>query len=206
MSSDHGGDRRDEENVIFVGNLDNDARAKDLERVFDRYGKIDKIDLKQGFAFIFFQRKKDAEEAVHRADGKEFGERKMRMRVELARGDGRTKRREDSRRQSAQNDPQTTLFVVGFDPVRIRESDLEKEFGRFGKIIRAQITRNFAFVEFDALDNAIRAKGALDQTRIGDRTVSVEYVARPTSFPQPSSLLRTFLGFYSILFSSLALF
>lgn len=33
---------------IFCGNLDFDTRQSDVERLFRRYGRIDKIDMKSG--------------------------------------------------------------------------------------------------------------------------------------------------------------
>lgn len=38
---------------IFCGNLDFDSRQSDIERLFRRYGKVDKVDIKSGK--IFFQ-------------------------------------------------------------------------------------------------------------------------------------------------------
>lgn len=34
--------------AIFCGNLDYDARQSDLERLFRRYGRIDRVDMKSG--------------------------------------------------------------------------------------------------------------------------------------------------------------
>jgi arginine/serine-rich splicing factor 4/5/6 len=37
---------------IFCGNLDFDARQSDVERLFRKYGKIDRVDLKSGMTFF----------------------------------------------------------------------------------------------------------------------------------------------------------
>lgn len=37
---------------IFCGNLDFDARQSDVERLFRKYGKIDRVDLKSGITFF----------------------------------------------------------------------------------------------------------------------------------------------------------
>ena len=34
--------------AIFCGNLDYDARQSDVERLFRRYGRIDRVDMKSG--------------------------------------------------------------------------------------------------------------------------------------------------------------
>lgn len=42
---------------VFCGNLDFDARQSDVERLFRRYGKVDRVDMKSGisfFVFVFF--------------------------------------------------------------------------------------------------------------------------------------------------------
>ena len=70
-------------------------------------------------------------------------------------GDGEIKRREDRRRQNIA--PTTTLFVVNFDLDRTRERDLEDHFEPFGRLKRVQIKRNYAFVEYEVLDQAIDA-------------------------------------------------
>ena len=33
---------------IFCGNFDYDARQSDLERLFKKYGKVDRVDMKSG--------------------------------------------------------------------------------------------------------------------------------------------------------------
>eukprot|EP00268_Persea_americana_P007187 TRINITY_DN1264_c0_g1_i7.p1 TRINITY_DN1264_c0_g1~~TRINITY_DN1264_c0_g1_i7.p1 ORF type:complete len:151 (-),score=5.69 TRINITY_DN1264_c0_g1_i7:1043-1495(-) len=45
---------------IFCGNFEYDARQSDLERLFSRYGKVDRVDMKSGeclcfSVFFFFQ-------------------------------------------------------------------------------------------------------------------------------------------------------
>lgn len=36
---------------IFCGNFEYDARQSDLERLFGRYGKVDRVDMKSGEFF-----------------------------------------------------------------------------------------------------------------------------------------------------------
>ncbi|KAJ0788911.1 putative RNA recognition motif domain, nucleotide-binding alpha-beta plait domain superfamily [Helianthus annuus] len=35
---------------IFCGNIEFDARQGDLERLFRKYGKVDRVDMKSGFS------------------------------------------------------------------------------------------------------------------------------------------------------------
>lgn len=34
--------------AIFVGNFENDTRQSDLERLFSKFGKVDRVDMKTG--------------------------------------------------------------------------------------------------------------------------------------------------------------
>lgn len=40
---------------IFCGNFEYDARQSDLERLFRRYGKVDRVDMKSGKMIAFHQ-------------------------------------------------------------------------------------------------------------------------------------------------------
>ncbi|GMN74922.1 hypothetical protein TIFTF001_052488, partial [Ficus carica] len=67
---------------IFCGNFEYDARQSDLERLFGRYGKVDRVDMKSGFAFIYMEDERDAEDAIRALDRREFGRKGRRLRVE----------------------------------------------------------------------------------------------------------------------------
>jgi arginine/serine-rich splicing factor 4/5/6 len=38
---------------IFCGNIEFDARQSDLERLFRRYGRVERVDMKSGKCFFF---------------------------------------------------------------------------------------------------------------------------------------------------------
>eukprot|EP00193_Tetraselmis_chui_P011413 CAMPEP_0177777744 /NCGR_PEP_ID=MMETSP0491_2-20121128/15553_1 /TAXON_ID=63592 /ORGANISM="Tetraselmis chuii, Strain PLY429" /LENGTH=210 /DNA_ID=CAMNT_0019296909 /DNA_START=171 /DNA_END=803 /DNA_ORIENTATION=+ len=74
---------------VFVGNLPQDIRERELEDIFYKYGRIMEIDLKlpprpPGFAFVEFEDPRDAIAAVQGRDGYDFYG--SRLRVELAKG------------------------------------------------------------------------------------------------------------------------
>jgi arginine/serine-rich splicing factor 1/9 len=81
---------------VYVGNLPPDVRESEIERIFDRYGRIRDINIKAprdmgrgpntSFAFVEFEDPRDAEDAVHEEDGQNFD--RMRLRVEIAGGRG----------------------------------------------------------------------------------------------------------------------
>lgn len=41
---------------IFCGNLDFDARQSEIERLFRRYGRVDRVDMKSGKVAFYFSR------------------------------------------------------------------------------------------------------------------------------------------------------
>ncbi|KAM7481623.1 hypothetical protein LguiB_006206 [Lonicera macranthoides] len=75
--------------TIYVGNLPGDIREREVEDLFYKYGPIVEIDLKipprpPGYAFVEFEDRRDAEDAIHGRDGYKFDGH--RLRVELAHG------------------------------------------------------------------------------------------------------------------------
>lgn len=61
---------------VYVGRLNQRVTERDLERFFDGYGKIRDVMMKAGYAFMDFQDRRDADDAVHDLNGKELlGER-----------------------------------------------------------------------------------------------------------------------------------
>jgi len=68
---------------VYVGNIGSDIRERDLEKFFKGFGKIGDIAVKNGYGFVDFDDHRDADDAVHDLDGKDF--RGSRIRVELAR-------------------------------------------------------------------------------------------------------------------------
>jgi RNA recognition motif-containing protein len=76
--------------IGFVGNLPIDATVRDLEKLFSRYGRVDRVDLKTGFAFVYLDG--DLNEAVRALDDTRFYDTPRRMRIEIAKGDGAVKR------------------------------------------------------------------------------------------------------------------
>jgi len=138
---------------------------------------LKKIDLKDRFAFIFLSESL-VDKAVKDLDGIEFGTARKRLRVELARGDGNIKRREELRRADTKDSPCDTLFVVNFDPTDTQAKHLEKIFGVFGPLKRLDTKKNYAFIQYETVDQAVSALKQMHGKKIGDREISVEFVAR----------------------------
>lgn len=68
---------------VYVGNLARRTSPRDLEDMFDRYGRVRRLDMKDGFAFIEFDDPRDASDAVRDLDGRSMDG--ARLRVEISR-------------------------------------------------------------------------------------------------------------------------
>merc|ERR1712232_305720 len=181
-----------EQRAVFFGNLSTACTIKDIEDVFERpilndvglHGpiEIDRIDLKRGFGFIFLKnaRSLDGRDAVEKyvqdLNGMDVHNVSKQLRSELARGDGPIKRKEDVRRQNII--PNETLFVVNFHEETTRKEDLEMLFSPYGDLIRIDMKKNYAFVQFASVDQAKRAKDATNGGKLDQSVITVEYVAR----------------------------
>lgn len=75
---------------VYVGNLPPDVRQKDVEELFEKFGKISYIDLKSHkgppFAFLEYEDKRDADDAIRARDGYDYDG--YRLRVEHPKGNG----------------------------------------------------------------------------------------------------------------------
>ncbi|XP_059457712.1 serine/arginine-rich splicing factor RS41-like isoform X1 [Corylus avellana] len=162
---------------IFCGNIEFDARQSDLERLFRRYGRVERVDMKSGFAFVYMEDERDAEYAIRRLDRTEFGRKGRRLRVEWTKHE-RGIRRPGGSRSSASTRPSKTLFVINFDPSYTRTRDLERHFDQYGKILNIRIRRNFAFIQYESQDDATKALDATNMSKFMDRVISVEYAVR----------------------------
>lgn len=135
-----------------------------------------RLPISSGFAFVYFEDERDAEDAIRSLDNAPFGYSKRRLSVEWSRGE-RGRYRESSR-GSGKIRPTKTLFVINFDPISTRTRDIERHFEPFGKILNVRIRRNFAFVQFDSQEEATKALECTNMSKLLDRVVSVEYAHR----------------------------
>ncbi|GJX38185.1 serine/arginine-rich splicing factor RS31-like protein isoform X2 [Tanacetum coccineum] len=173
---------------VFVGNFEYETRQSDLERLFGRYGRVDRVDIKSdalllsvlsGYAFVYFEDERDAEDAIHALDNSPFGYDRRRLSVEWARGE--RGRHRDGSKSVANQRPTKTLFIINFDPIHTRVRDIEKHFEPYGNVLHVRIRRNFAFVQFETQEEATKALECTHMSKILDRVVSVEYALRDDS-------------------------
>lgn len=141
-----------------------------------------------GFAFIFFEDERDADDAIHDLHGTPFGNSRRRLTVEWSRqGDRGGPHHRDGSRSIANTKPTKTLFVINFDPIQTRTRDIEKHFEPYGKVSNIRIRRNFAFVQFETQEEATKALECTNMSKILDRVVTVEYALREDGEPDDIS-------------------
>lgn len=67
--------------ALFIGCVSRDARQRDLEQLFEKFGTITRCDLRNGFAFVTYEDERDAEDALRERNGMDFfGQRYYYMR------------------------------------------------------------------------------------------------------------------------------
>ncbi|CAA0842622.1 Serine/arginine-rich splicing factor RS40 [Striga hermonthica] len=165
---------------LYCGNLEFDARESDIERLFRRYGRVERVDLKTGFAFIYMEDERGAEDAIRKLDQIQFGRKGRRLRIEWSKQEREHggRRPDSSRRFPTNSRPSRTLFVVNFDPDYTSTIDIERHFKQYGKVLNVRIKKNFAFVQFELQEDATRALEATNMSKFMDQVISVEYGKR----------------------------
>ncbi|KAK9749319.1 hypothetical protein RND81_02G117700 [Saponaria officinalis] len=141
-----------------------------------------------GFAFVYMEDERDAEDAVRKLDRVEFGRKGRRLRVEWTKQERDSRRPGGGKKPVSNERPSRTLFVINFDPIDTKSKDLERHFEPYGKIANIRIRKNFAFIQFETQEEATKALEATNMSELLDRVITVEYAIRDddvTSGPGP---------------------
>jgi len=197
---------------IYVGNINYDFREEEIRQKFNEFGNITSLSYKQGFAFVDYADRRDAEDAIASMNGKTLGGRTIT--VELSgrppkdgkeAGGGRpmpSRRESDDRadqrgnfgggggnsRSLASSDVATRNLFVGNIPPDVSEADVQDYFSKFGpvtgvKFLPKKSDTIAAFVDFQNVDNAREAHAATNI--ISGMKVRTDYNTR-RSVPPPS--------------------
>lgn len=54
---------------FFFYRLALDTHPRDLEHIFDKYGRLNRLEVKRGYAFVEYQDQRDASDALKGTDG-----------------------------------------------------------------------------------------------------------------------------------------
>ena len=57
---------------IYVGGISHRTRERDVEKLFQKYGRIREVTLKNGYGFVEMDDSRDADDAVYGLNGRTF--------------------------------------------------------------------------------------------------------------------------------------
>ena len=57
---------------LYIGKLSSRTKEKDLEEAFSKFGKVARVDMKQGYAFLFYEDASSARDAIEDMYGHEI--------------------------------------------------------------------------------------------------------------------------------------
>lgn len=175
---------------VFVGNLGNDVKRRNLEDIFEEKGlSVVDVNMKPGYAFVVIK--------ADNYSSSELGERlasvpcelgsKGLITVELAKNSV-DKRLEEKKRMETQ-EPSSKVFVVGYHVRNTTESMIFREMDRYGRVRSVEIPpgKNFAFVFFDSVREAVAAVRALNGTQRLGGSLTLQYSSDHQRAPPTSS-------------------
>ncbi|MXQ79349.1 hypothetical protein E5288_WYG000371 [Bos mutus] len=175
---------------IYVGNLLNDVREKDLEDLFYKYGHISEIELKNRhglvpFAFVRFEDPRDAEDAIYGRNGYDYGQ--CRLHVEFPRtygGRGGWPRGGRSGPPTRRSD--FRVLVSGLPPSGSWQ-DLKDNMREAGDVCYADVQKDgMEMVEYLRKEDMEYALRKLDETKFrsheGETSYIRVYPERSTSY------------------------
>ena len=132
---------------------------------------VDRVDMKGSYAFVHLKGYR-LDRSIRRINPMYW--KGVRLTVEFAKSNEIQKW--DERKYYRKN---RTLFVVNFDENKVNQSLIEDLFNKYGTLRRVSVRRNFAFVEYNELSDAIQAKSKLSGTRFYGKDLIVRYAASP---------------------------
>ncbi|KIM62008.1 hypothetical protein SCLCIDRAFT_1215345 [Scleroderma citrinum Foug A] len=163
---------------LYLGRLPPDARAEDVAKIFDGFGRIVDCRVMTGFGFVEFESSKDAEDAVFNFNGKSF--MGANIVVEFAK-ESRPRRDpfENDRNHGARSRRPSGIRLVVSGISRDTSWQDLKDFGReAGSVSFADIDRDLpgqGVLEYLHRDDADRAVKDLDGKDLRGRPVRVAY-------------------------------
>jgi len=199
---------------VYVGNLPQNVRQRDIEDHFDKYGKVRGIDIHSrfdpAFAFIEFEDSRDAEDAVYGEDGKRFDSN--RIKVQFPRGTpkgasgggrregggggggGYTRGRGGGRSGGGGQPIRRTdhrILVSGL-PSSGSWQDLKDHMREAGEVVYADVYKDgTAVCEFKSYDDMKWALKNLDDTKFKSHENETSYIRIKKDDPSGKSRGRT---------------
>uniref|UniRef100_A0A7S0SVG9 RRM domain-containing protein n=1 Tax=Chromulina nebulosa TaxID=96789 RepID=A0A7S0SVG9_9STRA len=136
---------------------------------------VDAVDVKVGYCFVKCVDDGELDEKIHRVNGlciPGFEDKKLTVEFTKTNLDEQKKREE---RKKAFVKPTDTLFVVGFDPTKVKPHYLEHEFESVAKVKRVELVKSFAYCYFYTIEDAIAVKEAFEDKELFGKKLHMEF-------------------------------
>jgi len=178
---------------LFVGNLDFGVRKDHLMPIFEKFGHVescivimdrDNPTKSRGFGFVQYTFQADAEQAAEEVDGMMLRGRTVRVNLAAPKGSAeleQNKKNYKSRFQQAKDKISRRIYVGNLD-YKVRETDLEPLFVKFGELKKVQVmfeqenpdkSRGYGFVEFEKPTDAVQAAHEMNDYVLMGRNMRV---------------------------------
>ena len=181
---------------LYIGNFGiPDLQADVLQAHLEAKGLVvKKIDMKQRFAFCYVTHgsevMKSDEDIKTFVDSMEGSAESLpgadtSLKIQFAKK--KTKKEgEDPKSSGAANrdKPSDTLFVVNFDVQTTTEDELRDLFANFGPVVRVEKKSTFAFVQFESIEVATKAKEGTHGGHLAENKLTVEFTQNGNSKPR----------------------
>lgn len=171
--------------LVFVGNIDHSVTAEMIKDFFQSGGitvvdETSAVDVKIGFAFVKCKNDNSLSDNVANLHRKPMpgakDDRPITVEFTKSSYDEVTKRQE--RRKKASGAPSDTLFVVGYDPARMKPHYLEYEFESVARVLSVEMHKSFAYVHFQSISDAKAVQEKFDGKEIFGRKLTVEFSSK----------------------------
>ncbi|KAL7714552.1 hypothetical protein QTN25_007858 [Entamoeba marina] len=70
---------------LFIGNLPSDVRQEDIEDLFNKYTKVERVDLKNRYGFVICETEDDAKSILEKSQGEGIEIKGLRINIEFSR-------------------------------------------------------------------------------------------------------------------------
>lgn len=181
---------------LWVGNLSNKVTEDILINLFLQFGELERVSLQAGrnFAFIDFKYEEAAFAAMRSLQG--FNLAGSPIVVEFTKDNksfGQSVDEEMQKSRTMEELPPSEALWVGYPPhIEVDEAILRMSFSPFGAIrkITTFTDRSYAFVCFESVSAASRAKAALEGRLFGSPRVQIRFAKSDSGFSDSGRYLR----------------
>ncbi|KAA6372202.1 MAG: hypothetical protein EZS28_032270, partial [Streblomastix strix] len=161
---------------LYISGLITQVTEQQVSEVFEPFGKVLKVDLKNNFAFVNFIG--DSDEAIKCLNGKKIKYSLHSVTVDIARSQPAYIKKLAARQERLKNIKRDVLFVTGFDQQTMTKSKILNIFEKYGGVDNVILVRSYCFVKYAKLDDAISACNGLNGQQIEGSVLKVEYSER----------------------------